>query len=403
MKKYLALILPLFLISCDNDDSSKSNDSESVLAGGKTTIFSSGPDAFALPAANLETDNVNRHFLADAAFGQQFVTAPSEQFGGIGPLYNQNSCESCHVRNGRGTIPEFDGDPNSGLLLRISVPGSGTNGSIIPVPGFGGQLQNKAIFDVVPEGKITKTEVEKIVNYLDGSSATLKQPTYGIAESYIPLPENVLISPRVAPPVFGLGLLEAIPENTLLALADESDSNGDGISGKPNQVWDVLTQQINIGRFGWKAEEPTVNQQSAGAANNDMGLTNNFFTTEHCDGQPNCTEGLQSTTDLDDETTLLMGFYAQTLGVPASRNHNKSEVLKGKALFTQLNCSGCHTPQFTTGTHVIAELSNQVIFPYTDLLLHDLGEGLADNRPTFQANGKEWRTSPLWGIGLTKV
>ncbi len=398
------VVCALIVSSCSKDEDIVAPEvPESVMAGGETTIFSTGPDAFTFPLPNLSSDGLEEHFLADGAFGQQFVTAPATQFGGIGPLFNQNSCEGCHIRNGRGSVPQFEGDRSSGLLLRISVPGVGSNGNIVPVPGFGGQLQNKAVFGVQAEGKLSKSEVEEVVTYLDGLSTTLARPTYSIKDPYQALPGNVLISPRLAPPVHGLGLLEAVPEKDILALADENDVDNDGISGRPNMVWDVLASTTKLGRFGWKAEQPTAGQQAADAAHNDMGLTNFYFPTEHCDGQPNCNDGLQTRLDIDDETTNLMAFYFQTLAVPAQRNYDKPEVIRGKQLFTKLNCGSCHTPKHVTGSHEIAELSFQTIYPYTDLLLHDMGEGLADNRPVFQANGREWRTPPLWGIGLTQV
>jgi CxxC motif-containing protein (DUF1111 family) len=376
---------------------------DSILAGGETTIFSSGPDAFTFPLANLDQAGLDQHFIADGLFDQQFVSAPAAQFGGIGPLFNQNSCESCHIRNGRGIVPQYEGDLNSGLLLRLSVPGVGLYGGIIPVPGFGGQLQNKAIFNVAAEGKMVKSEVTQMVQYLDGISVELVKPVYAIADSYISLPSDVLISPRVAPPVHGLGLLDAIPAADILMAVDENDIDGDGISGKPNMVWDVLLQSMTLGRFGWKAEQPTAGQQAADAAHNDMGLTSFYFPGEHCEGQANCQDGLQSGHDADDETTKMFAFYFQTLAVPAQRDADNPMVVQGTKLFKQINCSSCHQPQQITGLHEIGALSNQSIYPYTDLLLHDMGEGLADHRPTFAADGQEWRTPPLWGIGLTQV
>jgi CxxC motif-containing protein (DUF1111 family) len=400
---WFGLVMMIMMVSCREDDPVIPGQPESVLAGGDCTIFSTGPDAFTFPLPNLDQAGTERHFIADGIFGQQFVSAPAAQFGGIGPLFNQNSCESCHVRNGRGIVPQYDGDPNSGLLLRLSVPGSGPYGSIVPVPGFGGQLQNKAIFNVAAEGKIARTDITQLVHYLDGLSVELIRPNYSITQPYMDLPAGVLISPRVAPPVHGLGLLEAIPDAEILTAADETDADGDGISGKPNMVWDVLAQSIRIGRFGWKAEQPTASQQAADAAHNDMGLTTFYFPGEHCDGQSNCVEGLQSEYDADDETTKMFAFYFQTLAVPAQRDFDDPEVIKGKQLFNQANCTSCHTPKHMTGPHEITSLSNQTIFPYTDLLLHDMGEGLADLRPTYQANGQEWRTPPLWGIGLTQI
>jgi CxxC motif-containing protein (DUF1111 family) len=396
---YIGLLL--FIFSCEQDEFEIEVEQE--LAGGETTIFSSGPDAYTFPLANLDDNGIAQHFLADGVFGQQFVSAPANQFGGIGPLFNQNSCEGCHIRNGRSTVPEFDGDSNSGLLLRISLSGTSANGAIIPVPGFGGQLQTKGVFGVQAEGKISKIEVSEIVEYIDGQSVVLTKPIYNITNPYISIPQNVLISPRMAPPVHGLGLLEAIREIDILQLEDEADANGDGISGRVNKVWDILEEKIAIGRFGWKAEQPTAGQQAADAAHNDIGLTNFYFEEEHCEEQDNCSEGLQESFDIDRETTDLFAFYFQTLAVPARRNQTDPIIQKGKELFSKAKCNSCHKERFITGDHNIVALSNQVIFPYTDILLHDMGNGLGDNRPTFLANGQEWRTAPLWGIGLTQI
>lgn len=399
---YLFLVAAFLWTGCEEDDITPDTP-EYVMAGGETTTLSTGPDAFTFPSANLDAAGLTRHLEADAAFGQQFVSAPAERFGGVGPVFNQNSCESCHVRNGRGIVPQYEHDPNTSLLLRISMPGAGDYGRIVPVPGFGGQLQHKAIFGTQPEGKVSKTDIEAIVSYLDGNQVVLKRPVYTVVDTYMPWPSEALISPRVAQPVHGVGLLEAIPESSLLALADEADSNGDGISGRPNYVWDVLAQQLAVGRFGWKAEQPTASQQAADAAHNDMGLTSFYFPTESCDGQTNCTEGRQDELDVDAQTIDLFTFYFQTLAVPAVRNYSSPAFQRGRELFEQAKCSSCHVPRHVTGDHPIAALSNQVIYPYTDLLLHDMGDRLADNRPTYSANGREWRTAPLWGIGLTQV
>lgn len=373
------------------------------MAGGEGTVMVSGPDAFSYPLANLGQAGIDAHFDADGLFSQHFVTAPASQFGGVGPVFNQNSCETCHVRNGRGTVPQFPGDPNTGLLIRLSMPGIGQHGGIARVDGFGGQLQTKAVFGSQPEGTISKTQVESIITYLNGQTRTLTQPEYHIENTYIPLPAGVLTSPRIAPPIHGLGLLEAIDEEAILAFADPNDLDGDGISGKPNWVWNVVANTHTLGRFGWKAGQPTAEQQAADAAHNDMGLTSFYFPVESSVGQTNGTIGLQDTNDISPETLESLAFYFQTVGVPAARNLNNKEVIRGSKVFNSVGCDACHTPEFTTGAHPIAALSFQTIFPYTDLLLHAMGEGLADGRPEFEATGREWRTPPLWGIGLTKT
>ena len=406
MRRLYPTLALLLLASACTKDAVETPDAaaDGYLAGGEGTIFSQGPDAYTFPLANLDAAGVEQHFLADGAFGQQFVSAPAPKFGGVGPLFNQNACESCHVRNGRGIVPQFDGDPATGLLLRLSL-----NGDIDPefggraVPGYGTQLQTKGVFGVTVEGKLAKTETLERFRYADGSGVELSRPRYTIGDPYAPLPADVRISPRLAPAVHGLGLLEAIREADILALADAEDHNRDGISGRPNQVWDVLAKAPRLGRFGWKAEQPTAAQQAADAAHNDMGLTNFYFPEEHCDGQENCVDFRQNDNDLDRETIELLAFYFQTVAVPARRDLTKAIVRQGQQIFAQLNCGSCHHPEFTTGSHEIQALAQQRIFPYTDLLLHDMGPGLADDRPTFAAGGQEWRTAPLWGVGLAQV
>lgn len=403
MKIYIPsglLLASLFLVTSCNKDESTAND-QVVLSGGNTTIFSQGPDAYTFPLANLDEKGLQKHLLADGMFGQQFVTAPATIFGGLGPLFNQNSCESCHVRNGKSSFPKFDNDASSGLLLRIGTGEIDVNGFPVVLEHFGGQLQTKAIFGVMPEATITIEEKEELINYLDGNELKLTHHQFMPQNTYKPWPSNAKISPRMAPAVHGLGLLEAIDEKDILSHEDIDDLNKDGISGKANRVWNILSSEYQIGRFGWKAEQPTTLQQTAAAAHDDMGLTNYYFMNETCEGQENCKIGLQPDFDIDEEDIDLMAFYFQTLAVPARRNVSKN--VKGEMLFNKIGCSSCHAPSFKTSTSSIAALSFQNIYPYTDLLLHDLGEALSDERPAFLANGNEWRTPPLWGIGLTQI
>lgn len=381
------------LTACHSSIEPQENDW--LYAGGETTVFSSGPDAYTLPLPNLDKAGLQKHLEADAMFAQQFVTEPAERFGGLGPVFNQTSCESCHVRNGKSAPPSYTGDPSSGLLLRL-----GTENSEY-LPGFGDQLQTKAVFGATPEGKISIEEREKILRFADGMETKIREIQYNIIEPYTPLPASTRISPRMAQAVYGIGLLEAVPEEEILALADETDKNKDGISGRPNWVWDKQQQAFRLGRFGWKAAQPSAFQQSAAAAHNDMGLSNPLFPEENCTGQSNC--GGDAQPDISNEEIELFTFYFQTLGVPAPRNQNSNKVKQGRLLFFKARCNACHVPTLHTGPHPIKELSNQTIHPYTDLLLHDMGEDLADHRPEGGANGREWRTAPLWGIGLTQI
>ena len=230
-------------------------------------------------------------------------------------------------------------------------------------------------------------------------------------------------------PVFGLGLLEVINEADILALSDEDDTNNDGISGRPNWVYDAVKAKnndpnpVSLGRFGWKASTPSVRVQSLSALRGDMGITNPLFPDESIANTPLHESYLARTGFVDTgadeqgntEATQSFSddvvFYAETLAVPARRNIDDDSVIAGAQLFTQINCTGCHQPDFITGKGnqyvgglaAPEALKGQHIYPFTDMLLHDLGDGLADNRRDFTANGREWKTRPLWGIGLTKT
>ena len=210
------------------------------------------------------------------------------------------------------------------------------------------------------------------------------------------------MSPRMARPVFGLGLLEAISENTLLDL-EVAQMNEGIVSGRINRVWDVESSSTKVGRFGWKANEPTVKQQSADAYHSDMGITSPLSSIESVHGT-DADDGFADDPEISDEILSSVAFYIQTLGVPSARGIGDPVVEGGRLLFKQAGCTGCHVPQLRTGElEGVPEVSNQDIFPYTDLLLHDMGDGLADGRRDFLADGQEWRTAPLWGIGLTML
>ncbi|MBC8048276.1 MAG: thiol oxidoreductase [Fimbriimonadaceae bacterium] len=367
---------------------------EEYNAGGATTIFDASSAAFSTPADNLSGDNLQKHFDGDAEFEATFVTAPAVVNSGLGPIFNDVSCVGCHTLDGRGNKP---------TVFRISIPGMDIHNAPLAIPGYGLQLQNKAIFGVLPEGDISINYIEEPFYFPDGQIVYLRKPVYQIINTYAAIPGDVLLSVRVAPPVFGLGLLEGIPENSILFYADETDANKDGISGKANYVFDVVTESIILGRFGWKANQPNLDQQTAAAFNGDMGITSPLFQKENCDGQTQC-DALTDDPEIDAVNLDVVSFYVKTLAVPAPRNLDNADVMEGKKYFFESGCNSCHVQKFTTGVLPgIPELSNQTIYPYTDLLLHDMGEGLADNRPDYLATGNEWKTRPLWGIGLTEV
>ena len=404
----LTLLLSILLSACDSESPVAVESTPvfltSEFSGGETTVFDASSHAFSTPAPNLSPSAFEKHLAGDREFEQAFVTAPAVVNPGLGPIYNNISCINCHSRDGRGRPPKVD-EKFVSMLFRLSLPKSAdaVDGlPPIPVPGFGTQLNNRAIFGTPPEGKIKIDYTEQALTTADGTRVLLRYPNYTFTETYQPLPEEVELSPRVALSVFGLGLLEAIPEDTILAYADETDVNGDGISGKPNYVWDVIQQRYTLGRFGWKANQPTLLQQVAAAYHDDMGLTTSLFMTENSAGQSQLTEH-NATPEISDEILDVTTFYVQTLAVPARRNVDDPQVKQGELLFAKAQCASCHVPTLRTGVLVgVPSVSNQTIQPFTDMLLHDMGPELADNRPDFRANGREWRTPPLWGIGLVR-
>jgi len=400
------ILLAMLSLSCEKDPEvgyeALPNLNERVLAGGETTVFLTSSNAFSTPAANLSGSDLNKHLDGDLQFESVFVSAPSEINGGVGPIFNNSSCVACHPKDGRSAFPS-NINQISGFFLRTSLPGQAEMGGPRPVPNFGKQLQNQAIFGYEAEVQFAVSYIQRPEIFGDGTKVMLQKPVYGIAESYIPFPEGALLSPRLAPPVFGLGLLEAIPAFYILSNEDVNDSDGDGISGKANYVHDPISNTVALGRFGWKANTATILEQCAGAYLEDMGITSPIFPTETGMGQSNGNDGMGDDPEIALEVVDEVAFYCKTLGVPAARNLNEAAVQRGSQLFESIQCAKCHIPKMITEYNPIQVLSNQVFYPYTDMLLHDMGEDMADNRPDFLANGREWKTRPLWGIGLTQI
>lgn len=397
----------LFLVSCSRKEEGPeeiNTRSEEWYPGGITTVFASGVDAYSQPLNYISTTHLARHNAGRSIFFQEFSEYGAAEFGGLGPLFSQASCGGCHPGNGRSQPPMSEIDHASGLLMRISIAGSGPHGGPLAVPGFGTQLQTRALDGIAAEGLYLFSYNDFSVNYEDGASVILHDPSHSIIDAYTTLPPNVLYSMRNASQVYGSGLLEAVNESEILSYADESDDNSDDISGKPNFVWNEKTGLVELGRFGWKSSHPTVDQQAAGAFNEDMGITSSgFFPVENGYGQNNCTTGFGPGPDAEADVIEAVSFYIRTLAVPAPRDLDAPIVQQGRQIFYDLNCVGCHRPALHTGSAVVSELSGQTIYPYTDMLLHDMGEVLADGRPDFGASTNEWRTPPLWGIGLAKV
>ncbi|OOE58285.1 thiol oxidoreductase [Salinivibrio sp. ML323] len=384
-------------------------------SGGSTTVVKEGANAFSQPAANLPMSERIDFSVGNSFFRNPWVSSPAstDARDGLGPLFNTNGCQNCHIKDGRGHPPS-PGDTNAvSMLVRLSVPAMTEaerqkliQYGNIPEPNYGGQLQDFALPGAKPEGKVALTYSDVPVTFADGETVTLRQPHLTVTElNYGPMAENVQMSARIAPPMIGLGLLESIPAEDIYALADPEDANGDGISGRPNQVWDIEKQRTALGRFGWKAGLPTVNQQNAAAFNGDVGLTTSMFPHHNCMPSQSVCDEMPNGGDPEVSDNILgfVEFYARHLAVPARRNVQDPAVKQGQDIFVQTGCNACHVASFTTAKRPeLSALSEQRIHPYTDLLLHDMGAGLADHRGEFIANGREWRTPPLWGIGYTK-
>lgn len=367
-------------------------------------------DAFGVQGNSL-TRTESRFFQSgNELFRTNWVEAKAsvESLDGLGPIFNASSCGSCHFKDGRGAPPDEPNGTRFGLLWRLNNGQKNSDGSPAPHPIYGGQIQDLALPKIKAEATVSITYDTITGFYADGASYQLFKPNYALEDlGYGSIDETYKLSPRIASQIAGIGLLEHIPEASILANEDVNDEDGDGISGKANYVWNVLEQKKTLGRFGWKANQPTIRQQSAAAFNGDMGLTSSLFPTdEFTEAQvlANPPKKNGGTPEISDKQLDRITLYVQTLAIPAKRNVDEPEYLKGRSLFYEIGCESCHRASFKTGIDAeIASLDNQTIYPYTDLLLHDMGKGLADDAPDNLATGSEWRTAPLWGIGLIKT
>lgn len=454
--------------------SSEIIDNAEYLAGGDVTLFVSDDAAFETRPEVIADD-----FTLDSFFTQGdhlFRTAHDDS----GPLMNSDTCQSCHINDGRGEISDDIDVPFISTLIKISDPSGETD------PIYGDQIQifaeqsfsssdlnaGLAQYNGSVNGDLlfgeayAYVEYEEVMgNYADGTSYSLRNPVYKIKDpSFGDFINDIQFSVRMAPSVFGTGLLGAIPADNILALADEDDVDNDGISGRPSYVTDQFTDETVLGRFAYKAQAATVLQQSAAAYRGDIGLTNSIFTEEPCtELQTACNTVAEREGQTGDDYDVslrelaLVEFYTRVLGVPARRGYDESteswdaNITEGRRLFFEAGCVGCHTPRHVTGdasgsvlgeipligdpdvaaeAESIEALSNQTIFPYTDLLLHDMGgsceitreledgsactggdsclyvqrcEGLADGVPQGDASATEWKTPALWGVGLVQT
>ena len=395
------------------------------LSGGDGTVKVNNKNSFSLPMKNLRADQKIDFLIGNGLFKREWLPAPSIKTSsdGLGPFFNASSCQGCHIKDGRGHPPNLtlDFDDSVSMVFHLSIPPQ-TEDDVnllnanqiksIDDPMYGGQLSDFAIGDLLPEGQIEINYEFIPVAFDNGTVVTLSKPIYSIKElNYGNLHPNIQISARVAQPMIGLGLIQSIDPNDILANQDPDDENNDTVSGVANVVWDNSLNSTNLGLFGWKAAQPSIRQQSADAFHNDMGLSSVHYPNgSNCSEKQTQCNKFENGNDLNDDFELSSGqislieFYSSHLAVPARRDHDNEKVLAGKKIFYESGCTSCHTPKFITAkTNYSSALSEQLIWPYSDFLLHDMGDGLADESSAFKASGREWRTQPLWGIGLTET
>ena len=406
----LAAVALSFICAADSGDDS--------LSAGTFTVPNADSSAYSQPAPALGERQHSAFLKGRANFNRRWVVfAVSAGDWGVGPTFIADRCSACHAGGGRGGPPTAANEQLVSMLVRLSVPGTDVHGGPKPHQHYGDQLQNRALQGQSPELQHgyapvpAEAEVyldwdEHSVTLADGSEASLREPRLRIERfAFGELGADTMRSLRVAPPVFGMGLLQAVPEETLLALAEKQKRLG--VNGRPNVVWDAIDQRMAIGRFGWKAIQPSMRQQIAAAAINDMGVTSSLFPKQNCPEVQTLCRGEVPGNDpeLTDGAWDEFELWALGLGVPARRHWGDDNVQRGAALFEHLKCAVCHVPTLRTTDYFarLPQLSKQTIHPYTDLLLHDMGDDLADHRPEYAASGRDWRTPPLWGLGLSMI
>jgi len=402
------LSLTLLLVACGCSGGTVAPSAADPKSGGAATTLDATPGAYGNSVERLDDAQDGLFSFGHSTFSENWVTAPAttSSLDGLGPLFNAKSCSTCHSKDGR-SAPFAANGALLGMLFRLSIPGVSERGGPMPDPVYGDQLRPYGILGVPGDGTPHVHYEEISGAYGDGSPYSLQVPSYSIDGWNYGVPaDGLMISPRVGPAVIGLGLLEAVPEEEILAHVTEPDA--DGVHGVPNKVWDAASQSKVIGRFGWKANQPTTLQQTAGAFVGDMGITSSLFPSGTCSPTMKaCNEappGGDPDVELTDDRWQSVGFYMKSLAVPARRAVTDPVALHGEALFSSFGCSSCHLPTLHTGPMAAsASLANQTIHPYTDLLLHDMGPDLADGRPDYDASGSQWRTSPLWGLGLLQT
>jgi CxxC motif-containing protein (DUF1111 family) len=416
-RRYAPLFAVFFLAFTVLGVMAQDQDAQRRLSAGAFTITRFDQSAFIEPAPILSLAQHQQFMFGRNVFQRKWAAVVSLNGDwGLGPTFIASQCSQCHVNDGRGAPPASRDEQLLSMLVRLSIPGEDEHGGPRPHPNYGDQIQNRALqgqsvdlaYSIEPipaEADVFLDWVEaQTVAYADGEQITLRRPQLRIERlNFGPLGDETMLSLRIAQPIFGLGLLDAVPEQTILALADAQKAQGFG--GHPNYVWDAFAKRTTLGRYGWKANQPSLRQQTAAAALGDMGVSSNIFPDQNCPPvQTICRRELPGNNpELADVELDAVELWLRGLAVPARRNFSDAEVLRGEQLFEQARCAVCHVPDLRTAAQFapLPQLANQTFHAYTDLLLHDMGDELADGRPDFKAGARDWRTPALWGLGLS--
>ena len=368
-------------------------------------LFNDKNSSLLKPVNNLTDEDYDKFMLGKSFFTIPWVEAPSVTTArdGLGPLFNANSCISCHPSNGRGVLFNKDGFVSRSLIAKLSIKSNDLKEhkeslkykGFVPNGIYGEQLSINAIHGIDFEGKIKVDFEELDITFPDGEKQVLLKPKYSLENlNYGVISNDTNISYRLASTLNGVGLIELILDNDILKNVDENDSNRDGISGKANYVYSNITKKEELGKYTWKAGVYSLKEQIASAAHNDMGLTTSIFPYENCTSvQKECNNApkARNKIDLPDERLDAITFYLKNLKAYSPKITN--EYKEGLEIFEQISCAKCHISSFETK-------KGFKVYPYSDFLLHDMGEELSDGKVEFMALAQEWRTAPLWGLAL---
>ncbi|CUB04094.1 di-heme oxidoreductase family protein [Marinomonas fungiae] len=371
--------------------------------------------AYNQPFPSLSAEDKQAFYLGESIFERFWVPAPSSTTAsdGLGPLFNARSCHSCHVNSGRGHAPKSDqlGSEVPSFFIRFAQQSPQDHKTLLGDEIYGRQFQPLSSTNTNSEGDYKVIWHEIVETFPDGHQVTLRQPELQwIRLNYGDFSPNTGFSMRVSPPLVGMGLLDLVPESVILEYADPTDRNQDGISGKAN--WIISDQSQRLGRFGHKASVATLNEQNQSAFNGDLGLSTELFpypSGDCTEAQADCLRAPNgNSAHLDDlevshEQMALLDSYVALSMPPAMRNLNEPWFPEAKQIFDALECGSCHRPKLSTGPSQYTALHRRDFYPFTDMLLHDMGPGLANGFPVFSASPTEWRTAPLWGIGLSEA